>query len=139
MGQRVRQGIAVVAVAVVLAYTGTVSVSPVRDFAPWRPTNLSWLSVVSAICGVLLALSSDRAAWSIVAASVLAVLIFGGLWSYICWALLGQYISFFDLIQSDLVLFYVIQLGILMFMASALFGLLGAVIATVFLPDRYRP
>ena len=138
MSQRVRQGTAIVAAALVLAYVGAVSVSKVRDFAPW-PANLLWLSVVSVICGVLLALSSDGAVRSIVVASVVAVLIFGGLRSYMVWTLLGQYVSLSDLVLSDLVLLYVIQRGLLMLLVSALFGLLGAVVTLVFLPDRYLP
>ena len=145
MGQSVRRGTAVVAVALILAYVGTMAITPMRDFAPW-PTNMLWLGVVSTICGVLLALISligEEAVWSIIAASVLAVLIFGGLWSYICWALLGQYISqyisFFNLILSDFVFPYVIKRGALMFIVSVLFELLGAVIALIFLPARYCP
>ncbi len=138
MSRRVRQGTAIVAVALVLAYVGTVSVSKVRDFAPW-PANLLWLIVISAICGVLLALSSDGADWSIAVASLLAVLIFGGLQSYMIWVLLGQYVSLFDLVLSDFVLVYVTQRGILMLMVSALFGLLGAVVTRAFLPDHYLP
>lgn len=133
MGRRVRQGTEVVAAALVLAYVGTVAFSHVGDFAPWS-TNLLWLSVASAICGALLALSSlsgEEAVWSIIAAPVLAVLIFGSVWIYIWWALAGQYISLFDLILSDFVFLYVVQRGFVMFLVSVPFGVLGAVVVPI--------
>ena len=137
MGEKVRQGTLVLAAALVVAYMGAVSISQVRDFAPW-PANLAWLSFFSAICGVLLALSNDRAAQSMVVASGLAVLIFAGIWSYILWALLGEHISLIDLILSDFMFLYVIRLGFLIFLVSVFCGLLGTVVALTLFPDRYR-
>ena len=137
MGEKARQGTTVLAAALVLAYLGAVSISQVRDFAPW-PANLAWLSFFSAMCGILLAISNDRAARSMVVASALAVPIFAGIWSYILWALLGEYISFFDLILSDFMFLYVIRLGALIFVVSTFFGLLGTVLALTIVPDRYR-
>jgi len=128
----------VMAAALVLAYLGTFSMSQVREFAP-LPANVLWLGVASVVCGVLLALTDAGAARLIVVAAALAVLIFGGLWSYIAWALLGQHFSLFELIRSDIVFLYVVRQGAVMFIASAPFGLLGAVAVRAFLPDRYLP
>ena len=137
MVERARQGTAIVAAALVLAYLGAVSISQVGDFAPW-PANKAWLSIFSSMCGVLLALSNERPAQSMVVASALAVPIFAGVWSYILWTLLGQQISFIDLILSDFMLLYVIRLGVLLFIVSVLFGLLGTVVALTLIPDRFR-
>ena len=140
MVERVRQGTATFAVALVLAYGMAATLPPVRDFAPW-PFDLFWLSVTSVICGVLLGLTSSEAGWSMIAAaSILAILIFTAIRSYIVWQLVGQQISLslFDLVLSDLVFLYVIQRGLILFMASAIFGLIGAVFASIILPEHYN-
>jgi len=138
MHLKVRQWTAIVAAAVVLAYVGIVAVTEVRDFALWS-ANLTWLGVIAAICGALLALVSEGAVWSIVVASVLAVLIFAGLWSYIFWSFLGEYFSFLELIVSNLFIFQVLPRSALILITTLLLGLLGTVAATILLPDRYRP
>ena len=140
MIERVRQGTATFAAALVLAYGMAATVSPVRDFAPW-PSDLFWLCVISVICGVLLGLTSSEAGWSMIAAaSILAILIFTAIRSYIVWQLVGKQISLslFDLVMSDLVFLYVIQRGLILFMASAIFGLIGAVFASIILPEHYN-
>ena len=76
MGQRLTQSIAVVAAAFVVAYAGLTSVSDVRDYVSW-PAELVGLSIVSALCGGLLALIDRKAIWLMSLASVLSVLIFG--------------------------------------------------------------
>ena len=137
MSKEMRQITSIIAAALVLAYVGTVSVSTgVRDFAPW-PADLFWLAVVSAICGALLVLSTEGAAWAIVVASMLAVLIFAGLWSYVNWVLVGKYIPLFDLIISDLVSLYVFKWGLIILIISIPSGLIGAVIPLILLPDDY--
>jgi hypothetical protein len=135
---KVRQWTAIVAAAVVLAYVGIVAVTEVRDFALW-PASLAWLGVFAAICGALLALISDGAAWSIVVASVLAVMIFAGLWSYIFWLFLGEFVSLLEIIVSNLFIFQVLPRSAVVLITTVLLGLLGVVAATIFLPDRYRP
>jgi hypothetical protein len=137
MRLEVRRWTAIIAAAVVLAYVGTVTVSEVRDFALW-PAGLIWLSVFAVICGVLLALISDGAGWSIVMASVLAVLIFAGLWSYIFWAFLGKYFSYFELIVSTPFISQVFRQGFVILITTVPLGLLGVAAATIFVPDRYR-
>ena len=137
-----RLAAAVVAAALILALVDIVSVSSMRDFVPWSG-SLVWMVVISIICGVLLALISPRAAWMIVAASVVAVLVFASLWSYTSWVLLEPYISLLDLsvsdvILSDMVILYVSSRGAVMFMSNAAFGLLGAVATLAFLPGGYH-
>lgn len=112
---------------------GIASVSRVSEYAPWQ-TNLLWLSIASALCGALLALIGDRAFWLIGAASLLAVVIFGGLWSYLSWALLGPVFSFLEIALSDFVFLHVAQRGAIMFADSVVFGLLGVVVAVLLFP-----
>ena len=138
MHLEVRRWTAIIAAAVVLAYVGTVTVSEVRDFALW-PAGLVWLSVFAVICGVLLTLTSDGAIWSIVVASVLAIVIFAGLWSYIFWSFLGEYFSYFELIVSTAFISQVFRQSLVILITTVPLGLLGVVAATIFLPDRYRP
>ena len=139
MVERVRQGTATFAAALVLAYGMAATVPPVHDFAPW-PSDLIWLTVLSVICGALLGLTNSEAGWvMIAAASVLAILFFTAIRSYIVWQLVGRQVSLslFELVLSDLVFLYVIQTGLILFMISAIFGLIGAVLASVILPEHY--
>ena len=139
MHQIARQGAVIVAVALALAYVGTVSVSgEIRGFAPW-PADLFWLAVVSFICGILLGLSVKNAFRAILLASVLAVVIFGALWSYVYWVLIGDYIPLFDLILSDQVSLYVFQWGFFIFMVSALCGMIGTVVPMAVISSDYLP
>ena len=138
MVRRLSLGATVVAAAVAMAYMGLVSLTQMQDFAVWSG-SLFWLSVVSVICGVLMALSSDSAAWLITAASVLAFLIFGGIWSYIVWSLLsGGVIPYIEIALSDFVLLYVAQRGAILFLVSLIFGLMAAIAVLAFVPDHYR-
>lgn len=137
MRLRVRRWTAIIAAAVVLAYVGTVTVSEVRDFALW-PAGFVWLSVFAVVCGGLLALISDGAAWSIAVASVLAVLILAGLWSYIFWSFLGEYFSYFELIVSTPFISQVFRQSFVILITTVPLGLLGVVAATLLLRDRYR-
>jgi hypothetical protein len=139
MHQWVRHGAVIVAVALALAYVGMVSVSrEIRGFAPW-PADLFWLAIVSFICGILLGLSIKNAFRAILLASVLAVVIFGTLWSYVYWVLVGDYIPLFDLIISDLVSLYVFQWGFFIFMVSALCGLIGTAVSMAVVSSDYLP
>jgi hypothetical protein len=137
MRPEVRRWTAIIAAAVILAYVGTVTVSEVRDFALW-PASLVWLSVFAVICGGLLALISDGAVWSTVVASVLAVLIFAGLWSYIFWSFLGEWFPYSELIVSTPFISRVFRQSFVILITTIPLGLLGAVAATIFPPDRYR-
>lgn len=138
MSPKVKQWTAIVAAGIVLAYVGTVAISEVRDFALW-PASLAWLALCAVICGVLLAIVSDSAAWSMVAVSVLAGLIFGGLWSYILWSFLGEHFSFLELLASNLFIFQVLPRMGVIFITTVPLGLLGVVATTILLPYPYRP
>ena len=137
MGQRLKQSTAVVSVALVLAYVGLTSLSDIRDYAPW-PANLLGLSLVSVLCGSLLALIDQKALSLMSFASVLSVLIFGSFWSLASWSLVRVQVSLLELILSDLVFLYVAQRGALLFAVSILFGLIGATGMQILLPDRYH-
>jgi hypothetical protein len=127
-----------VAVAIVLAYVGTVAVTQVRDSALW-PADLSGLGVASAICGVLLVLISDSAVRLMAVASGLAVLVFAGVWGFVLWSLLGDYFSLFELVVSNLFILQVIFGCFVIFATTFFAGLLAIVAVTVVVPDRYRP
>ncbi len=71
--------------SVVLAYAGTTAITAVGDFA-LLPLGFLWMRALAVICGALLSLLRNRAAWSMVSASVLASLIVAGVWSYILWS-----------------------------------------------------
>jgi hypothetical protein len=126
------------ATALVLAYVSTAAVTEVRDFALWR-ASLAWLGVFAAICGALLALISDDAAWSMVVAPVWAVLILTGVWCYILWSFLGEFLSVFEIVLSNLFIYQVLPRSVLILITTVPFGLLGVAVAKVFLPDRYHP
>lgn len=141
MRHRLRQSLAMIAVALVLAYVGTAAVARVRGFAPWEG-DLLWLIVAAFVCGILLTLTNDDAIWLMMAASVLAVLIFIGLWSVIFWMSLEQSIPILDLLLSDFVFIYFAQRSSLLLFLSVLFGLLGVALVMalqIFLPEQYRP
>ncbi|MSP11988.1 MAG: hypothetical protein EXR62_03405 [Chloroflexi bacterium] len=138
MSYKLQQTIAVLAAALVLTYAGMVAVSDLRDFSPW-PFNLLGLAVLSFLCGGVMAASVPRAIWLTLLAAALAVVIFGGLWSYFWWTLLGHYISFSEIALSDYVFLYIAQRGGLMFVITALTGLIGSVTVLAFLPEQYLP
>ncbi len=137
MTSRIRQGTSVIAAAVVLAYVSMAGLTEIRDFAV-LPANLAWLVVAAFVCGVLLALVGEGGAWRIVASCVLAVLLFAGLWNYIFWSFLGEYASFIELGMSNPFLYLVLPRCALILLAAAPLGLLGAVAATIVVPDEYR-
>jgi hypothetical protein len=134
---RVRQGTAVIAAAVVLAYVSVAGLTEVGDFAIWQ-ANLSWLALAAFVCGVLLSFVGEGSAWLAVASSVLAVLIFGGLWNYIFWSFLGEVASFAELAISNPFLYLVLPRSAVILFITFMLGLLGSVAATLLLPDRYR-
>ncbi len=137
MATRVRQCTSIIAAAMVLAYVSVAGLTEVRDFALF-PASLAWLAVAAFLCGVLLSLIDEGGAWHIVASSLLAVLLFAGLWNYIFWSFLGEYASFFELGMSDPFIYLVLPRCALILFTTALVGLLGAVAATILLPDEYR-
>lgn len=137
MSPQARQWTATIAAAIILAYMATVAVTEVRNFALWSG-NSTWLCICALVCGVLLALISDSAARSLAVASVLAVLIFAGLWSYIFWSLLGEYVSFFEFFISDIFFLQVLPQCMVVFGMIFLSGLLGVMAVTIFVPERFR-
>jgi hypothetical protein len=132
MRPRIRQISAVVAAALVIAAVSVLTLTPIGPFLVGR-ISLLWLGVTAALCGALLAMSSERALLLVTVAAGLAVVIFGGVWSYLVWVLIGQdlsaVVSFWELALSDYVFLYVAQRGAIIFMFSAAFGVVGAVIA----------
>lgn len=137
MATGVRKWTAIIAAAVVLAYVGMTGLTEFRDFAIW-PANLLWLAVAAFVCGVLLALIGTGSAWHIVASSVLAVLLFAGLWNYIFWSFLGEHASFWELGMSNPYINLVLPRCALILLIAAPMGLLGVVAATILVPDAYR-
>jgi len=141
MHQKVRQWTAIVAAALVLAYVSTAAATEVRDFALWQ-ASWAWLGVFAAICGALLALIHGNkygAAWYIVVAPVLAVLILAGVRCYILWSFLGEYLSLYEIMVSNLFIYQVLTRSFLILITAVPFGLLGVAAVKVFLPDRYHP
>jgi hypothetical protein len=130
MHPKVRQWTATIAAALVLAYVDTMTVSEIKDFALWQG-GLVWMGVFAIGCGVLLALVNEDALWSTVAAPVLAVLIFVGVWSYVFWSFLGEYFSYLELIVSTPFLSQVLPQGFVILVTTIPMGLLGVVIATI--------
>jgi hypothetical protein len=89
--------------------------------------------------GVLLALMGERGAWHIVASSMLAVLLFAGLWNCIFWSFLGEYASYFELSMSNPFILLVLPRCVLILITTVPFGLLGTVVASILLPNQVRP
>jgi len=133
----VRQGTAIIAAAVVLAYVSMAGLTELHDFAIW-PASLVWLAVAAFVCGVLLAIIGEGGAWHIVGSSVLAALLFAGLWNYIFWSFLGEHASFWELGMSNPYINLVLPRCALILLITAPMGLLGVVAATILLPDEYR-
>jgi len=138
MSPRVRQWVATIAAAIVLAYVGTVAVTEVQDYS-WWSANLAWLVAFSVVCGALLALIGRSAVWSMTAASGLAVLIFVAVWDYTLWSFLGDYFSPLELMVSNLFILQVLPRSAVIFGTTFFAGLLAIVAVTTFVPDHYRP
>jgi len=126
MKSMVRRWLGTLAAAAVLAYVGTVAVTEVKDFALWR-VGFLWLCAFALICGALLAMSSDRAYRSMVWASALAALTLAGLWSYIWWSFLGEYISYFEVLKSNLFILHVLPRSAVVFFVTMPLGLMAVV------------
>lgn len=137
MSRRLKQGTAIIAAALVVAYLGLISITEVGDYVSWS-VGLLGLSLAAALCGLLLALIDEQAIRLMSIASVLGMLIFGGLWSIASWALLGEQFTFVELILSDLVFSYVLRRGLLLGLITILFGLIGAAGMQLFLPAHYH-
>jgi hypothetical protein len=138
MSPRVRQWIATIAAAIVLAYVGTVAVTEVQDYS-WWSANLAWLTAFSVVCGALLALIGRNAVRSMTAASGLAVLIFVAVWYYTLWSFLGDYFSPLELMVSNLFILQVLPQSATIFGTTFFAGLLAIVAVMIFVPDHYRP
>ena len=130
MKQMVRRWTGTLAAGVVLAYAGTVAVTGMRDFALWQ-VNFLWVCALAVICGTLLALISDNALWSMVFASVMAALTLAGLWSYILWSFLGEHISYFELLTSNLFMLYVVPRSAMVFLGTMPLGLVAIIFTTM--------
>ena len=132
-----RQSMAVIAAAVILAYMGLISLSHLRDYVAW-PADMLALSIVAALCGMLLALAESKALHLYLIASVVSPLLFGGFWAYATWGVLGNSIPFVDLLFSDFVLLYVVQRSFLLVAPCLVFGLLGVLGVQLLLPKILR-
>ena len=132
-----RQSMAVIAAAAILAYMGLISLSHLRDYVAW-PADMLALSIVAALCGMLLALAESKALHLYLIASVVSPLLFGGFWAYATWGVLGNSIPFVDLLFSDLVLLYAFQRSLLLVAPSLVFGLLGVLSVQLLLPKILR-
>ncbi len=137
MNLTLRQSLAVIAAAAILAYMGLISLSHLRDYVAWSADMLA-LSIVAALCGMLLALAESKALHLYLIASVVSPLLFGGFWAYATWGVLGNSIPFLDLLFSDLVLLYVVQRSFLLVAPSLVFGLLGVLSVQLLLPKILR-
>ena len=137
MSAYLRQSAVVLAVAAILAYVGLISLSSMRDYVAW-PTDMLGLSLVAALCGMLLALAEKKALSMFIVAAMLSVLLFGGFWAYASWAMLRGQLPTLPLLLSDLVLLYTVQRGFLLVASSLVFGLLGVLGVQLFLPKLLR-
>jgi hypothetical protein len=126
MKSMVRRWLCTVAAAAVLAYVGTVAVTEVKDFALLR-FGFLWLCAFALISGALLAMTSDRAFWSMVWASALAAVTLAGLWSYIWWSFLGEHLSYFEVLKSNLFMLHVLPRSAVVFFVTMPLGLLAIV------------
>ena len=132
-----RQSMAVIAAAAILAYMGLISLSHLRDYVAW-PADMLALSIVAALCGMLLALAESKALHLYLIASVVSALLFGGFWAYATWGVLGSSIPLVELLFSDLVLLYAVQRSFLLVTPCLVFGLLGVLGVQLLLPKILR-
>ena len=132
-----RQSLAVIAAAAILAYMGLISLSHLRDYVAW-PADMLALSIVAALCGMLLALAESKALHLYLIASVVSALLFGGFWAYATWGVLGSSIPLVELLFSDLVLLYAVQRSFLLVTPCLVFGLLGVLGVQLLLPKILR-
>ena len=114
----------ILAAAAVLAFAGTNAITAVRDFS-LLPVSFLWLCALAVICGALLSLISNRAAWWMVSASALASLIVAFVWSYILWSFQGEYISYLKLLLSNPFMLYVVPRCVVLFLITMPLGLAG--------------
>ena len=137
MNTKLRQSLAVFAVAAILAYMGLISLSHLKDYVAW-PADMLSLSLVAALCGLLLALAERKALLLYTVASFASVPLFGGFWAYASWALLGDQIPALDILLSDVVFTYTFQRSFLLVAPSLVFGLLGVFGVQLLLPKLLR-
>ena len=137
MNLTLRQCMAVIASAAILAYMGLISLSHLRDYVAW-PADMLALSIVAALCGALLALAESRAVILMLVAAPVSALFFGAFWAYAAWEVLGSSISFVELLFSDLVFLYTVQRSFLLVAPSLVFGLLGVLGVQLILPKVLR-
>ena len=128
----IRQWTGTLAVAAILAYGGTVSFTAVKNTAIWE-VNTVWLGAFALICGALLVIISENSFRSMIIASVLATVTVAGLWSYILWSSLGGYISYFNLLNSNLCMAYVYPISAVVAIISIPLGLIGIIFTKLIL------
>ena len=138
MHSRVREWTAIFAAAMILTYVSTAAITQIHDYAFW-PSSLTWVGVYATICGALLALVNKQAIRSMIMTSVIATLIFAGLWSYIFWSFLGEYLSIFEIVISNLFFLRVLPQSIVILIMTILPGLLGLALVKTIVPGRYQP
>ena len=137
MNPGLRQCLAVFAVAAILAYMGLISLSHLKNYVAW-PADMLSLSLVAALCGLLLALAERKAILLFIVASFASLPLFGGFWAYASWALLRGQIPALDLLLSDVVFLYTFQRSFLLVAPSLVFGLLGVFGVQLLLPKLLR-
>jgi len=140
MGARAKQIIAIIAIAVVLAYLGMAAVRPMENYAP-MPASIVTVILATLLSGALLVFITEDAIRSIVAATLLALFLFGGIRAgVVAWNLIDLQIpfNFIDLAGADSVLQYTMNNALLMYLAAGLMGVLGAAIALFAIPDRWQ-
>ncbi|MCP4540365.1 MAG: hypothetical protein GY832_24775 [Chloroflexi bacterium] len=138
MHPKAKEWTAILAAAMILAYVSTAAVTQMHDYAFWS-ISLAGVGVFAAICGALLALVNKRAIASTITASAIATLIFAGLWSYIFWSFLGEYLSFLEIFISNLFFLWVLPQSALILTITTLSGLSGLVFVKAIVPERYQP
>ena len=137
MNAKLRQSLAVFAVAAILAYMGLISLTHLKNYVAW-PADMLALSLAAALAGTLLAMAEPKALVLFIVASFASVPLFGGFWAYASWALLGDQITALDLILSDVVFTYTFQRSFLLVAPSLVFGLLGVLGVQLLLPKLLR-
>lgn len=137
MNASLRQGLAVLAVAAILAHMGLISLSHVKDYVAWPAGSLG-LCIAAALCGALLALAEEKAILLMTVAAPVSAMLFGASWAAATWGLLGSQVPTAELFFSDLVLLYALQRSFLLGAPAIVFGLLGVLIVQLSLPRFLR-
>lgn len=122
------------AVAIILAFVGLVSITEVQRFVPWA-TNIMGLFVAAIICCLLLVLMSPRAMMLMGLASTLSVLIFSAFWTYSTWRLVGAVFSLADPVTLNLLILYLVPRSLILFFTAIAGGALTVIAVRFVRPD----